>query len=150
MIEAGRLRRPLRRSRAWSARALQLNSGVRRQPFSFDEPSSVSRTRHEQRLALIYSLAGSGLAALIVTLMWSGRRAQRAVIELYGHNTDSGIFEALFAMALTPFTLVFLLAGLGLWQGYRWGRAVHAIGVWAAIFLALCIALVALWVSGLA
>ncbi len=75
----------------------------------------------------------------LLGLAWSFHEAgieRRQDLQRYGHVVDSGAYISLVGVLfLLPMGLLFLLAGIGLWRGWRPARFLHWMAVIATVLL---------------
>jgi len=109
----------------------------RAHPVSGGEPGSGSRSNEFQseraKVSEKIRLAAKvdAVAAVIFTALfgWSVHASHQAAedaIQRYGHNVDSGAVQAMVGTCyFAPLAILFVLAAVLQWRGWRIGRYVH-------------------------
>jgi len=72
-------------------------------------------------------------------LFWTNHESaleRQEALQRYGHVVDAGAYVGLVGVLfLLPMGLLFLIAGIGLWRGWRIARFLHWIAVIVAVLL---------------
>jgi hypothetical protein len=91
-------------------------------------------TELDRRSSRHDAIAAVTFAALAVWAFLSASQAAAETIRRYGHNVDSGAYRLFLALFyLVPVAVLFALAALSHWRGWRVARGLH----WVAFLYAL-------------
>jgi hypothetical protein len=92
--------------------------------------------KHSMLFAKIDLCVAACLAALSMLLIHGSNGAAEDAVRRYGYNVDSGAIEWMMGILwAAPLALLFAIASLTLWRGWRIARYVHWLAVAAVAAL---------------